>query len=142
MDNTHNSEDTIPLSRVDWFHYGGITRPVEVMELGEVWIKNARIDYELSEGLDSADIKIETTFEGLKEKTLTRNLSIHINENRIYEGVVEIDGEKSISINYTTFEDFELWDTKNPALYTVRLEIEDDDSIEMIGFRKVEAKDK
>ena len=45
-DNSHNDRNTI-LARVDWFHYGGLFRSVELMELEDAWIKDCRIDYRL-----------------------------------------------------------------------------------------------
>ena len=32
------------LEYYDWYHYGGITRPVELQRLGELWIDDLRVE--------------------------------------------------------------------------------------------------
>ena len=49
--NVHNMTDTIPLSHVDWFHYGGIIRSVEVHEFEKAAVESMKLEYAL-EGTD------------------------------------------------------------------------------------------
>lgn len=56
-DNTHD-EQTIPLTRVDWFHYGGILRSVELQLLPDVYIDNLRVRYNLDGTDANVDISI------------------------------------------------------------------------------------
>jgi beta-glucuronidase len=38
---------TIPYEIVDWFHYGGIIRPVELQRLSDVFIQGLRVNYKM-----------------------------------------------------------------------------------------------
>ena len=49
MVDARSTEDTIPLWAVDWHHYCGIIRSVEVSEYKSVAIKSMRAEYELSD---------------------------------------------------------------------------------------------
>lgn len=48
---------TIPTEHVDWFHYGGIIRSVELQILPDLYIDRLTIEYELR-GAD-AEIKVQ-----------------------------------------------------------------------------------
>ncbi|MFW5980662.1 MAG: glycoside hydrolase family 2 TIM barrel-domain containing protein [Halanaerobiaceae bacterium] len=140
VDNTHNDKNTIPLSRVDWFHYGGLFRSVEVMELEKVWIKDYKIEYKLTQELNQALLDFTLNLEGLKEGTLEKEIKVYINGNEFYRDFVEIEGETRVEIKGRSLTDINLWEPENPALYEIRFEIEDDDITERIGFRKIETK--
>ena len=142
VDNTHDSLNTIPLSRVDWFHYGGITRSVEVMELEEAWIKDYRIDYSLDKDLKNASLEVKAIVEALTSDTYSSKFNIYINNNLIYSTHIEGTGNIAIKAGNITLNAINLWDTENPVLYNVRFEIEKDDIVERIGFREVKLVDK
>lgn len=137
VDNTHDDLNTIPLAKVDWFHYGGITRSVELMDLGNVWIKDYRIDYKLSNALNNANLSFDVTLEGLKDEAYKRNLCIYIDENKVYSTTVEGKGLLKLNVRDITLENLKLWDVDSPNLYNIRFEIEDDDIIDRIGFRDI-----
>ena len=128
-DNTHNDINTIPLSRVDWFHYGGIFKSVEIQALESSYINNFKLDYQLSEDLSSAEITLTADVFG------DERLEVFL-DNKLID---------SLSPPYnlkTALTDITLWDTENPKLYELRLKLSDkDDIIEKIGFRRIEIKD-
>ncbi|MFW6264922.1 MAG: glycoside hydrolase family 2 protein, partial [Bacillota bacterium] len=142
LENTHDEINTIPLSRVDWFHYGGLFRSVELMELGDVWIKDYRIDYNLNESLTKATLDFYIELESFNSDIVKRRLGILINNEEIYSKEVEIKGETVINIENLAKEDIKLWDIGQGNLYKVHMQVEDDDIVEKIGFRKIEIKDK
>lgn len=41
VDNTHDDMNTIPLAEVDWYHYGGISRGVELVSMPDQWIEDS-----------------------------------------------------------------------------------------------------
>jgi len=142
VDNIHNDTDTIPLARVDWYHYGGITRSVEVMELERAWIKDYRIDYVLSDDLKSAKLNMQVNLESLDGLSHSDMLKVYINGSKVYETRVDIKDSTEISVENLELNDIKLWDTDAPNLYSVRFEISEDDVTERIGFRKIEIRDK
>ena len=136
VDNTHNNINTIPLSRVDWFHYGGLFRSVELMELNDVWIKDYKIDYLLDQDLQNAQLHIDVTLQSFTGLT-NRELSVFVNDQFLCSKPVSIDTETAVKFSDHKLDNIKLWDTENPNLYLIRLEISDDDITERIGFRKV-----
>lgn len=136
VDNTHNNMNTIPLSRVDWFHYGGLFRSVELMELNDVWIKDYKIDYVLDQDLQNANMHIDVTLQSLTG-LCKRKLSVYVNDQFLCSKTVSIDTETAVKFRSHKLDNIRLWDTENPNLYLIRLEISDDDITERIGFRKV-----
>ena len=142
IDNTHDGLNTIPLSRVDWFHYGGLFRSVELMELNECWIKNYKIDYMLDQNLKNAELKLSVVLESFASTELKQLLNVFIDEEKVYSEKVEIDGKTAVNIDGLSVEDIKLWDIDDANLYNIRFELEEDDIIDRIGFRKIEVKEK
>lgn len=142
VNNTHDSLNTIPLSRVDWFHYGGITRSVEIMELDDSWIKDYRIAYSLNSDYTAAVLNISVDFQTFEGLDFNKNFNIYMNDKLIYAETLDIKEKSSYSLKPIHLENLLLWDTENPNLYTMRLEIDNDDVIDRIGFRDVTIEDK
>jgi beta-glucuronidase len=142
VNNTHDSLNTIPLSRVDWFHYGGITRSVEIMELEDSWIKDYRIAYNLNSDYTAAVLNISVDFQTFEGLDCNKNFNIYMNDKLIYTETLDIKEKSSYSLKPIHLENLLLWDTENPNLYTIRLEIDNDDVIDRIGFRDIAIEDK
>lgn len=125
----YNDTDTIPLSVVDWFHYGGIIRSVEAFSKNGCRIDKLKIDYTLNDDLTEAYITLNITAAGGKKTTY----KLYIDDDFIEEVSVS-DGENTINIH---LDNIRLWDTESPNLYTFRLESENDVKIQRTGFRKI-----
>jgi beta-glucuronidase len=142
VDNTHNL-NTIPLSRVDWFHYGGITRSVEVMELEAVWIKSGRIDYVLDETLTNAVISASLKLNGSLHRAEMMNVNLYVDQKLIISKAINADSKGNLKIDEIELKDIKLWDIGKPNLYTIRFEIQNldgcviDDLAERVGFRLI-----
>ncbi len=131
-DNTHNDLDTIPLSKVDWFHYGGISGSVYVTSFGGAYIDSHRITYTL-DGIKAegkVDFSIKGEYSGKAEI---------IFDGKTIAVVDAKTGDNSVPVN---FGEVELWDIDSPKLFEISIVIETDDIIDRIGFRTVEAKGK
>lgn len=142
IDNTHNDIDTIPLAKVDWYHYGGIPRSVEVAELKDVWIKNYRIDYQLDDSLKNASIILNVALEGLTPGIHNRTLNIYINDEKLFTLPVAVNGLTQVPAETVTMKNVKLWDIGKPNLYHVKFEISEDDVVDRIGFRQIKAEDR
>lgn len=137
MVDSKSTEDTIPLYAVDWHHYCGIIRSVEVFEYTDVAIKFARAEYELSQDLKSADVKIHTALKNYCEKSATKQLKIYIDGEQVYDRMVDVSEETEICAEIK-IDNVRLWDIYKPELYTIEIQTENDDYIDRIGFRKIE----
>lgn len=142
VDNTHDDLNTIPLAKVDWFHYGGITRSVELMELDEVWICDCRIDYVLDRERKNAQVQFAVELENLSGKKQERQLSIYAGEEKVYSASVVVEGCITVKTDPVEMKDIKLWDISQPNLYYFRFEIEEDDLIERTGFRTIKAENR
>lgn len=135
------TEDTIPLLGVDWHHYCGIMRNVELFEFDTTAIKYMRVGYELSEDMKKAKYNIRAKIKSFAESAIKTNCRIDIDGDVVCDEVIEVDGEKEICIS-GELNDIRLWDIYKPELYTVTIKTDDDDLIDKIGFRKIEVEGK
>lgn len=134
---SRSTEDTIPLWEVDWHHYCGIIRSVEVSCIPTVAVKSMRAEYELSKDLNSADIKIYVNLINPYRQPLTKNLKIDIDGEIIFDEEINISDKKEICIE-ANMTNIRLWDIYKGELYTLTAQTDDDDLIDKIGFRKIE----
>ncbi len=139
VDNTHTEDSTIPLSRVDWFHYGGIFRSVVIEELEGVSFDKLKVRYKLSEN-NSADAAFELELENHCECEMTDTLSIFLDDTEIYKKDVTVDKKLRLETGLIHIENIERWDTENPRLYTVRVEFSGKNMLDRIGFREIVTK--
>lgn len=141
MVDSRSTEDTIPLYGVDWHHYCGIIRSVEVSQLEQISIQNLKVRYELSQDLKDAQVQIETDLINYGNDKETCCLKVWIDDELIQAGFYEVEGTKTVSIA-CKMRDVRLWDVRKPELYEIRVETENDDLIDRIGFRSIEVQGK
>lgn len=135
VDNRHNDHDTIPLAVVDWFHYGGITRGVEVIRLPETRIDRYRIDYKLSEDLTEVDLECQVLVTGMSHP----QIQVYIEGRPINENPCQPTKQGLGLLCQCHLKDIQLWHPDHPNLYEIRIAIDGDEVVEHIGFRKIEA---
>ena len=138
VDNTHDDMNTIPLDRVDWYHYGGIFRSVSIIELADVYIHAHLISYELSEDLKDVTLCAKMALNSFEKKTV--NAKFMLDGAVLAEKTVDVDGHTDVVFDDVEVKYIRLWDIGKGELYKAELVIDDDSICEMIGFRKVEAR--
>ena len=138
---SRSTEDTIPLWGVDWHHYCGIIRSVEVSYLPSVAIKSVRAEYVLSNDLKNADLKIYVKLLNLYGQPCTKKLTADIDGEILFDEEITVNHTDEICIE-ASLKNIRLWDMYKGELYTLTLQTEDDDLIDKIGFRKIEVKGK
>lgn len=136
-----SNEDTIPLWEVDWHHYCGIIRSVEVSCFNDVAIKAMRAEYELSDELTAAEVKIYVKLKNYLPFRCTKLLSVNIDNEKVYSNTVEIDEEEEICASFV-LKNIRLWELDSGNLYTITVQTDNDDLIDKTGFRKIEVKGK
>ena len=137
MVDSRSTEDTIPLWEVDWHHYCGIMRSVEVSEIPDIYISGMKVRYELSDNFQNAMLHIEAALKNTCDAEKESNVKVWLEDTLIYESPIAVQGEKICSVDYQ-LENVKLWDVRKAELYKIRVETEEDDLIDRIGFRKIE----
>jgi beta-glucuronidase len=140
VDNSFDGK-SIPQSGVDWYHYGGITRQVSLERLEGISILSARLEYTLSDSLESADCRVALTLYNANDTELSDNISVRVLDSEVNLPVTLKPGEKlEICTQIFTISGFELWSTDNPKLYSLEASSSSDDLYDRVGFRLVEVK--
>lgn len=134
--------NTIPTHVVDWFHYGGIIRPVEVQRLSDVSIQGMRIAYDMT-GESSADVHVSLTLRSLAEEAAEVPVSLYRNGELFHSELVRLDAGGRAELNVSqAWTELRRWEPGDPALYWIRAVAGEDDRTDRIGFRTVETRDK
>jgi beta-glucuronidase len=124
--------DNVPTVNTDWWNYGGITRPVRLLELDAAHVA----DYYVQLAPHSTDsiagwVRTTGTARGPEQaRLLIPGLGI----------------DTGVALDNTGYGEFhvaakpELWSPGHPRLYDVRLRYGDDVVTDRIGFRRIEAR--
>jgi beta-glucuronidase len=134
-DNRH-SRQTIPLDRVDWFHYGGIIRSVELQRLPDIFIEKMVFTYELKER--AADIQCRVTLRSLRDVQQQQKLVLKSDGQPFHEETVTLPDSGSAEVVVSqSWPDVRLWQLGKAELYTITAATDQDDLSERVGFRTV-----
>lgn len=134
--------NTIPTHAVDWFHYGGIIRPVELQRLDDVSIARMRITYEMT-GDSSADVSIALTLRSMSDASTEVPVSLYRDGELFYSEVVHVPACETVELNVgQVWTNVKRWEPENPALFLIVAVAGNDDMIDRIGFRTVETRNK
>jgi len=129
--NNNRAKDQVPTVNTDWWNYGGITRPVTLLEVPETFVQDYFVQLEKG---STRQIKGWLQLNGPQ---LQQNVTIRIPEAGLSK-TLQTDskgrGEFSFSAGLT------LWSPENPKLYTVEIAGETDKVMERIGFRSIEVR--
>ena len=131
---------SIPQQRVDWYHYGGITREVSVERLCGISVLRSRFEYSLDESLSSARGRLVLELCNASDEPLEEKVCALLDRDRIGESLVVLGARERATVTLPEFEikDLELWEVGSPRLYTLSVSTERDDLIDRVGFRRVE----
>ena len=124
-------KDQVPTDNTDWWNYGGITRPVTLVEVPETFLQDYLLQLERgsSQGISG---RLQLSGPQLQQKVTIR--------------IPELKFEKSIQTDSTGRAEFSfpanpsLWSPDNPKLYRVEIDGETDQVSEDIGFRSIEVR--
>lgn len=138
VDNSFDAQ-SVPQTWVDWYHYGGMPRSVTLETLNGICVLSNKFDYELSDDLKSARVKLSLEVINANATKSLSNVSVLLGNKVIYKDNIELEPcEKSIIvIPEFEFENVTLWDTNNPFLYDLIVNTDTDDLRDRVGFRKI-----
>jgi beta-glucuronidase len=125
------AKDQVPTDNTDWWNYGGITRPVALVEVPETFVQDYLV--QLDPGA-SRQIKGYVQLNGPK---LQQTVTIRIPELKTEKSVrTDSTGRAEFSLSASP----DLWSPANPKLYRVEISAETDQVSEDIGFRSIQVR--
>jgi beta-glucuronidase len=131
VDNTHTPR-TVPEVTYDWWNYGGITRPVWMVEVPKTFIHS----YFFRLADNGKGIAVDVRLDG--ERAVGSEVTISIPELAL-EAKARTGPESTASLTLEP-DRLERWSPSHPKLYNVKISSPDDSVEEKIGFRTVEVK--
>lgn len=137
VDNRHDLSTTIPSAHLDWFRYGGITRPVLIEELeGPGHVASLRLVPDLVDGQGLLRVRAELL--NLTDKALSADYALVIDGQVLRKAGLRLGpGDSEVLGLSVRLDDVEPWSPESPRLYTVALRFAGDELIERTGFRHV-----
>lgn len=140
VDNTFGEHSALHIPN-DYYTYGGITRPISMESISDVYIKNVHFTPYMKNGKWSA--KIEVSISSLSDT------AINVSVKSTLAGV-QMNREASVTKDTTVvfeqeFDSVKPWSADEPNLYMLNTVLSvngeaADDLIERVGFRTVEVK--
>jgi len=123
--------DQVPTVNTDWWNYGGITRPVTLVEVPQTFVQ----DYSVQ--LEKGSTRKIKGWVQLNGPQLRQRVNIRIPEAQLSQSLeTDIKGRAEFSFD----ADLTLWSPENPKLYNVQIASETDQVTDHIGFRSIEVR--
>lgn len=130
--NNRREPEYIPTMSTDWWNYGGITRPVKLIELESSYLSDYAFEY-ISGEQPKIKVRVETAGDIKKG-------------GQVQFAIPELGVSTSISLNEQGVGELsvpaapQLWEPDAPKLYETRLAYEGSLITDKIGFRDVDIK--
>jgi beta-glucuronidase len=126
--NDTRAKEQVPTVNTDWWNYGGITRPVTLLEVPETFIQ----DYSIQ--LEKGSARQIKGWLQLNGPQLRQSVTIRIPEAGLTK-TFQTDAAGRAELSFSA--DLTLWSPENPKLYTVEVSSETDKVTDHIGFRSI-----
>jgi beta-glucuronidase len=117
----------------DWYHYGGIARPVELQRLGSLWIDGLRV---VTESLDPPTIRLALDYDAGAPPGRV-GLAISCDGRLVLDEAVDLAAESGPLERTVELPGAALWSPDAPNLHLLHVRLGDDDLRERIGLRQV-----
>lgn len=130
INNTRGKEQ-VPTVNTDWWNYGGITRPVTLVEVPETFVQDYFIQLEKG---STHQVKGWLQLNGPQ---LQQEVTIRISEAAL-GGTIQTDSKGRGEFSFSG--DLTVWSPENPKLYAVEIASETDQVTDRIGFRSIEVR--
>lgn len=122
------------LDYFDWYHFGGISRGVELHRLGELTINWLRV---VTEDYQQRKLAIYLDIQGTVKPGPTE-LAITVDGKEILSETVELDNRFARIKREITLTSATLWSPEEPNLHDLHVRLGEDDMRERVGIRQVE----
>jgi beta-glucuronidase len=126
--NNTRGKDYVPTVNTDWWNYGGITRPVTLVEVPETFVQDYSVQLEKG---STRQIKgwLQLNGQQLQQKVSIRIPEVGLNKS------FQTDAAGRVEFSFGA--DLTLWSPENPKLYKVEIASETDHVTDQIGFRSI-----
>jgi len=129
--NNRRAKEFVPTVNTDWWNYGGITRPVTLVEVPETFIQDYFLQFAKGSTRQIAG------WLQLNGPQVRQKVTIRIPEAGISR-TVETDAKGRAGFSFDA--NLTLWSPENPKLYGVEIAAETDKISDRIGFRSIQAR--
>lgn len=129
--NNTRGTDQVPTVNTDWWNYGGITRPVTLVEVPETFVQDYSIQFEKG---STRQIRGWVQLNGPQ---LQQRVAIRIPEVGLSK-TLQTDSKGRAEFSFDA--DLKLWCPENPKLYNVEIASETDQVSDRVGFRSIEVR--
>lgn len=145
-DNRYSPDSALHIPN-DYESYGGISRPVTLEWLPDVYLESVHLTPSFQN--DGWHLNIQAKVQNIGDEPHTVSVSSQVNGQCISLGMVELEaGESAVLEAEEQIDGVESYEPESPTLYTVNTlltcdgeEAPCDDLIERTGFREVKVKD-
>jgi beta-glucuronidase len=121
------------LDYFDWYHFGGIARPVELHRLGEAWIDALRVVTE-----EVATPKVGVTIDyGAAAPAGRAALTITCDGREVLSEAVDLKGPAGHIRRTLELPGATLWSPGSPNLHSLHVRLGEDDVRQRVGIRRV-----
>jgi beta-glucuronidase len=131
------TECTLPKTCTDWFHFGGIPRPIFMEQIADHFIERVHV-MPMRSSMNGTTLKVTIDTRNLTAKSVVSKVAVEIDGQSVLTDQVEAGPDR----NQFTFEiplsGVRLWSPADPQLYTIRVVLDDDDQIDRFGVRWLE----
>ncbi len=145
VDNTFGPHSALHIEN-DYYTYGGITRPVELQMLDDVYVSRLDAIPVRSGKTWSLELAIELT--NLAKAALKRRVVVQLGDYLVDAGQVTIKGKATRVVKKSlTNLDVDAWTVEQPNLYLTEVLLLDedevmDDKVDRVGFREIKVQGK
>ncbi len=134
VDNRFNAERCpLHLPYFDWYHYGGITRPVILQRLGPLWIDRLTVR---TLCLDPPTLQVDLAYNALELPGDTE-LTITLDGARVLEETLNLTEKAGHLTRELEVPDAALWSPSEPNLHLLHVQLGRDDARERVGIRQI-----
>ena len=126
--NDVRAKENVPTVNTDWWNYGGITRPVTLVEVPETFIQDYSIQFEKG---STRQIRGWLQLNGPQ---LRQSVTIRIPEAALSK-TFQTDAAGRVEFSFIV--DLTLWSPEDPKLYSVEISTATDHVVDRIGFRSI-----
>ena len=140
VDNRFGADSALHVPN-DYYSYGGITRPVVVEELPDVYVESVAFAAQRTDGGWQANLS--ATVRNLSDADATAEVALTLAGQTFADAVpIQAGSVATWGVSGVSFSDVTAWTPETPALYALCAEICDggeklDDLIERVGFREI-----
>ena len=142
-DNSYNPE-IIPSQKSDFFIFGGITRDVWFQTKPKTHLTNLKITTP-NVSSESADLIATFSINNSDNSSKIKATLVDKDQKEILAQLFDTS-DSDLEINFNVIKNINLWDTDNPNLYTLKVQLIENDIVkdeisDRVGFRWFEFKD-